>query len=54
LYITALPVSAALLVGLREVASEWFTSPVYLGDESGTDPPKTTACDNATETGNAA
>jgi len=35
----ALPASAALLVGLREVASAWFASPVYLGSESQTDPP---------------
>ena len=35
----ALPVSAALLVGLREVASAWLSSPVYLGHENGTDPP---------------
>ncbi|MCL2075761.1 MAG: AI-2E family transporter [Betaproteobacteria bacterium] len=35
----ALPASAALLVGLREVASAWFASPVYQGDEGGTDPP---------------
>ncbi|MDR2260380.1 MAG: AI-2E family transporter [Azoarcus sp.] len=27
----ALPASAALLVGIREIASAWFASPVYLG-----------------------
>jgi predicted PurR-regulated permease PerM len=32
--LVALPVSAALLVGLREVASAWFSSPVYLGSEA--------------------
>ena len=32
--LVALPASAALLVGLREVASAWFTSPVYLGDSA--------------------
>ncbi|MDR3087568.1 MAG: AI-2E family transporter [Azoarcus sp.] len=35
----ALPVSAALLVGIREVASAWLSSPVYLGHENGTAPP---------------
>jgi predicted PurR-regulated permease PerM len=30
--LVALPVSAALLVGLREVLGAWLTSPVYLGD----------------------
>ncbi len=29
--LVALPVSAALLVGLREVSKAWFASPVYLG-----------------------
>ncbi|MCV2216379.1 AI-2E family transporter [Thauera sp. Sel9] len=29
--LVALPVSAALLVGLREVRNAWFASPVYLG-----------------------
>jgi predicted PurR-regulated permease PerM len=40
----ALPASAALLVGLREIASAWFASPVYLGsnDAGGTDPPNDT------------
>ncbi len=33
--LVGLPVSAALLVGLREVREAWFASPVYLG----TDPP---------------
>ena len=49
----ALPASAALLVGLREVASAWFASPVYLGDP--VDSPKNAAPprDDATETGNA-
>lgn len=28
----ALPVSAAILVGLREVRAAWFDSPLYLGD----------------------
>ena len=32
--LVALPVSAALLVGLREVQGAWLTSPVYLGGES--------------------
>ena len=32
--LVALPVSAALLVGLREVQGAWLTSPVYLGSES--------------------
>jgi len=52
--LVALPASAALLVGLREVASAWLASPVYLGDEA--DPPENTATprDNATETGNVA
>ncbi len=31
--LVALPVSAALLVGLREVSTAWFTSPVYLGKQ---------------------
>lgn len=31
--LVALPVSAALLVGLREVRSAWFASPVYLGEK---------------------
>lgn len=31
--LVALPVSAALLVGLREVSSAWFASPVYLGKQ---------------------
>lgn len=30
--LVALPVSAALLVGLREVRNAWFASPVYLGE----------------------
>ncbi len=30
--LVALPVSAALLVGLREVLGAWLASPVYLGD----------------------
>jgi predicted PurR-regulated permease PerM len=41
--LVALPVSAALLVGLRELASAWFASPVYLGPANTgktTDPPK--------------
>ncbi|MCL1825851.1 MAG: AI-2E family transporter [Betaproteobacteria bacterium] len=57
----ALPASAALLVGLREIASAWFASPVYLGpgDPNGADPPENTTTaaaphDSATETGNAA
>ncbi|GHU32658.1 hypothetical protein FACS189497_14340 [Betaproteobacteria bacterium] len=29
--LVALPTSAALLVGLREVSAAWFASPVYLG-----------------------
>ncbi|MDR0234323.1 MAG: AI-2E family transporter [Zoogloeaceae bacterium] len=37
--LVALPASAALLVGLREIASAWFASPVYLGNQPGTDPP---------------
>ncbi len=32
--LVALPVSAALLVGLREVRSAWFASRVYLGKEA--------------------
>lgn len=32
--LVALPVSAALLVGLREVRQAWFASPVYLGSEA--------------------
>lgn len=37
--LVGLPVSAALLVGLREVRSAWFASPVYLGHDgaAGTD-----------------
>ena len=31
--LVGLPVSAALLVGLREVRAAWFASPVYLGSE---------------------
>lgn len=31
--LVALPVSAALLVGLREVSKAWFVSPVYLGKQ---------------------
>lgn len=31
--LVALPVSAALLVGLREVQQAWLTSPVYLGNQ---------------------
>ena len=31
--LVALPVSAALLVGLREVLGAWLASPVYLGDQ---------------------
>lgn len=31
--LVALPVSAALLVGLREVSKAWFASPVYLGKQ---------------------
>ncbi|MDR2015436.1 MAG: AI-2E family transporter [Azoarcus sp.] len=58
--LVALPASAALLVGLREVASAWFASPVYLGpgsnDASETDSPKNTTStatrDNVAETGN--
>tara|TARA_R110002049_G_scaffold78953_8_gene201476 strand:- start:144 stop:1262 length:1119 start_codon:yes stop_codon:yes gene_type:complete len=30
--LVALPVSAAILVGLREVRTAWFDSPLYLGD----------------------
>ncbi|MDR1424217.1 MAG: AI-2E family transporter [Azoarcus sp.] len=30
--LVALPASAALLVGIREVAGAWFASPVYLGN----------------------
>jgi predicted PurR-regulated permease PerM len=55
--LVALPASAALLVGLREVASAWFASPVYLGEPNETDPPENAAaapCSNATETGKAA
>ena len=36
--LVALPVSAALLVGLREVRHAWFSSPVYLG--SSAQPPR--------------
>jgi predicted PurR-regulated permease PerM len=55
----ALPASAALLVGLREIASAWFASPVYLGDQYGTDPPNDTTTvpaprDTDTDAGNAA
>lgn len=32
--LVALPASAAILVGLREVRSAWFASPVYLGQNS--------------------
>ena len=32
--LVGLPVSAALLVGLREVRQAWFASPVYLGKET--------------------
>lgn len=32
--LVALPVSAALLVGLREVRDAWFASPVYLGTQA--------------------
>ncbi|MCL2161308.1 MAG: AI-2E family transporter [Betaproteobacteria bacterium] len=53
--LVALPASAALLVGLREVARAWFASPVYLGNQNGTDPPQNAAAatppDNAAETG---
>jgi predicted PurR-regulated permease PerM len=56
--LVALPVSAALFVGLREVASTWFASPVYLGNRNGTDPPENvttaTSRDSATETRGAA
>ena len=59
--LVALPASAALLVGLREVAQAWFASPVYLGldDQNGTDPPKNVEKpapppDSTTETGNTA
>ena len=31
--LVALPVGAALLVGLREVREAWFASPVYLGTQ---------------------
>ncbi len=31
--LVALPASAALLVGLREVRNEWLSSPVYLGND---------------------
>ena len=55
--LVALPASAALLVGLREVASAWFSSPVYLGpgNEDGTSPPEnaTTPRDGTAETGDA-
>ena len=37
--LVALPASAALLVGVREVASAWFASPVYLGDSGRNGPP---------------
>jgi len=54
--LVALPASAALLVGLREVASEWFTSPVYLGVPSRTGPPENvaTATPRDNTSGNAA
>jgi len=47
--LVALPASAALLVGLREMASAWFASPVYLGAQSGSGPPNPT--DSASHTG---
>ncbi|MFN4063808.1 MAG: AI-2E family transporter, partial [Parazoarcus communis] len=31
--LVALPVSAALLVGLRQVSSAWFSSKLYLGEQ---------------------
>lgn len=34
--LVALPVSAALLVGLRELSAAWFSSPVYLGQRKDT------------------
>ena len=34
--LVALPASAAILVGLREVRSAWMESPLYLGDERAT------------------
>jgi predicted PurR-regulated permease PerM len=34
--LVALPASAALLVGLREVTAAWFASPVYLGANTAT------------------
>jgi predicted PurR-regulated permease PerM len=37
--LVALPVSAALLVGLREVRSAWLRSPVYLGEPATGAPP---------------
>lgn len=40
--LVALPVSAALLVGMREIASAWFASPVYLGGEAAQAPPGNT------------
>ena len=58
--LVALPASAALLVGLREIASAWFASPVYLGsdDEGGiADPPENVvraSSDNTAETEDAA
>jgi len=45
--LVALPASAALLVGVREVASAWFTSPVYLGDEKASLAPACLADDAA-------
>ncbi|MDR2208248.1 MAG: AI-2E family transporter [Azoarcus sp.] len=53
--LVALPASAALFVGLREVASAWFTSPVYLGSNDATAPPDAppdTTAPSGTETGN--
>ncbi len=38
--LVALPVSAALLVGLREVRTAWFASPIYLGDRAAPTPPR--------------
>ncbi|MCL2589909.1 MAG: AI-2E family transporter [Betaproteobacteria bacterium] len=50
--LVALPASAALLVGLREIASAWFASPVYLGpnDEGGADPPENAVAASRDET----
>lgn len=36
--LVALPVSAALLVGLREIRGAWYASPVYLGRDGATPP----------------